>query len=244
MKKLCENPFEGEGDTCVMKTTLGFLTEEGRTKSKNAARRVCVYATLMFLVAGASGYGIHRYWVSPSLTPLQRVYFKQYLKSTYRSYLPKSRSRYTTLTRTIADPQTKRDMALAVVDDQVEPVLDDQGRIKFDRNHRPIFRIKDGVPFKSFFWNETISPDTNACEWFRDTIYAERTIPAIWRPAWLGAILIFSFGSIALIGLDAFAQQQYLKGQPVRGTRQLLPRAYAREHRKHIGYQFTVYATT
>ncbi len=44
----------------------------------------CVYATLMFLIGGASGYGIHRYWVSPSLTPLQRVYFKQYLKSTYR----------------------------------------------------------------------------------------------------------------------------------------------------------------
>ncbi len=44
-----------------MKTTLGFLTEEGRTRNKNAARRVCVYATFMFLIAGASGYGIHRY---------------------------------------------------------------------------------------------------------------------------------------------------------------------------------------
>ena len=56
-----------------------------------------MYPTLMFLVAVASGYGIHRYWVSPSLTPLQRVYFKQYLKSTYRSYLPNSQSRYTTV---------------------------------------------------------------------------------------------------------------------------------------------------
>src|SRR3989441_3464489 len=122
-----------------MKTTLGFLTEEGRTRRKNAARRVCVYATLMFLIAGASSYGIHRYWVSPSLTPLQRVYFKQYLKSTYRSYLPNARSRYTTLARTIADPQTRKDDQLAVVDEQVDPVFDDQGRIKFDPNHRPIF---------------------------------------------------------------------------------------------------------
>lgn len=227
-----------------MKTKLGFLTEEGRTRGKNTARRVCVYATLMLLIAGASGYGIHRYWVSAELTPLQRVYFKQYLKSTYRSYLPNTRSRYTTLTRTIADPQTKREVALAVVDDQADPVLDDQGRIRFDAKHRPIFRIKDGVPFKRFFWNETIAPDSKAYEWFRDTIYSEQTIPDIWRPAWLGAILIFSFGTIALIGLDAFAQQQYLKGQPVRGTRQLLPRAYAREHRKHRGYQFTVCATT
>lgn len=227
-----------------MKTTLGFLTEEGRTRRKNAARRVCVYATLMFLIAGASGYVIHRYWVSAELTPLQRVYFKQYLKSTYRSYLPNSRSRYTTLTRTIADPQTRKDVALAVVDDQADPVLDDQGRIKFDPTHRPIFRIKDGVPFKRFFWNETIGLDTKAYEWFRDTIYSEQTIPDIWRPAWLGAFLIFLFGTILLIGLDMFAQRQYLKGQPVRGTRELLPKVYAREHRQHLGYLFTVYATT
>jgi hypothetical protein len=198
----------------------------------------------MFLIAGASGYGIHRYWVNAELTPLQRVYFKQYLKSTYRSYLPNSRSRYTTLTRTIADPQTRKDVALAVVDDQADPVLDDQGRIKFDPTHRPIFRIKDGVPFKRFFWNETIGLDTKAYEWFRDTIYSGETIPDIWRPAWLGAILIFLFGTILLIGLDMFAQRQYLKGQPVRGTRELLPKAYAREHRQHLGYLFTVHATT
>lgn len=77
-----------------MKTTLGFLTEEGRTRSKNAARRISAYAVLMFLIAGASGYGIHRYWISPDLSPLQRVYLKQYLKSSYRSYLRNSSSRY------------------------------------------------------------------------------------------------------------------------------------------------------
>ncbi|HKR59284.1 MAG TPA: hypothetical protein VJS64_06080 [Pyrinomonadaceae bacterium] len=227
-----------------MKTTLGFLTEEGRTRNKNAARRVCVYATFMFLIAGASGYAVHRYWVSPDLSPLQRVYLKQYLKSTYRSYLPNARSRYTTLTRTIADPQTKKDVALAVVDDQADPVLDDQGRIKFDPSHRPIFRIKRGVPFKRFFWNETIASDTKANEWFRTTIYDGKSIPNIWRPAWLGATLIFLFGTFALAALDSFAQRRYLKGEPLRGTRELLPKAYAREHRKHLGYEFTVYATT
>jgi hypothetical protein len=227
-----------------MKTPLGFLTEEGRTRRKNAVGRVCVYATLMFLIAGASGYGIHRYWVSPSLTPLQRVYFKQYLKSTYRSYLPNSRSRYTTLTRTIADPQTRKDVALAVVDDQADPVLDDQGRIKFDPTHRPFFRIKDGIPFKRFYWNDVIGLDAKAYDWFRGTIYSDQSIPDIWRPAWLGAILIFFFGTIFLTGLDMFAQRRYLKGEALRGTRELLPKAYAREHRQHLGYLFTVYATT
>ncbi len=213
-----------------MKTKLGFLTEEGRTRRKNAARRVCVYATLMFLVAGASGYGIHGYWVSPSLTPLQRVYFKQYLKATYRSYLPKSKSRYTTLSATVADPQTKKDTNIAVIDDHVDPVLDDQRRIQFDTNHRPVFRPKPGIPIKSLSWIDEMGNDAHAYEWFRDTIYSEQTIPDIWRPAWLGAILIFLFGTIFLTILDVVAQRQYMKGQPVRGTRELLPKAYAREH--------------
>lgn|SRR5574341_215602 len=227
-----------------MKTTLGFMTEEGRTRQKNAARRISAFAALMLLIAGAASYAIHRYWVSPSLTPLQRVYLKQYLKSTYRSYLPNARSRYTTLAGTIADPQKKKETSAAVVDEQIDPVLDDQRRIKFDANHRPVFRLKDGVPFKRFYWNDTIAPDAKAYEWFRDTIYSGQTIPDIWRPAWLGAILILSFGTIVLTGLDTFAQRQYLKGQPVRGTRELLPKVYAREHRQHIGYEFTVYATT
>jgi len=227
-----------------MKTTLGFLTEEGRTRRKNAARRVCVYATFMFLVAGASGYTIHRYWVSPSLTPLQRVYFKQYLKATYRGYLPNSKSRYTTLTATVTNPQTKRDANIVAIDDDVEPVLNDERRIKFDANHRPIFRTKPGVSVKRLFWTDGMGNDAKAYEWFRDTIYSEQTIPDIWRPAWLGAILTFLFGTVFLTGLDMFAQRQYLKGEPVRGTRELLPKVYAREHRKHLGYSFTVYATT
>jgi hypothetical protein len=218
-----------------MKTTLGFLTEEGRTRSKNAARRISAYAVLMFLIAGASGYGIHRYWISPDLSPLQRVYLKQYLKSSYRSYLRNSSSHYTTLARTITDPQTRKEVTLAVVDAQVDPVLDDARRIKFDPNHRPVFRIKDGVEFKRFFWAESINLDAKAYQWFRDTIYSQQTIPEIWRPAWLGAILIFLFGTLALTGLDVFAQRRYLKGEPLRGTRELLPKAYAREHRKHLG---------
>lgn len=226
-----------------MKTTLGFLTEEGRTRRKNAARRISVYAVLMLLVAGASGYGLHRYWVSPDLSPLQRVYLKQYLKSSYRSYLHNTRSHYTTLTRTAIDSQTKKELSLAVIDTQVDSVLDDQGRIKFDPNRRPIFRIKSGVEFKRFYWAETINPDETAYEWFRNTIYSEQTIPDIWRPAWLGAILTFCFGILALTGLDMFAQRRYLRGEPLRGTRELLPKAYAREHRKHLGYLFTVYAT-
>jgi len=225
-----------------MKTTFGFLTEEGRTRRKNAVRRVCVYATLMFLIAGFGAYAIHRYWVSPNLTPLQRVYFKQYLKSTYRSYLPNAKSHYTTLSTILVDPKGKEQKS-AAIDLMVEPLLDENGRIKFDARYYPLFQTRAGVPAKRLYWEEKIALDKDAYNWLQTNIYDDQTIPDIWRPAWLGAILIFIFGTIALTAIDMFAQRQYLKGQPVRGTRELLPKVYAHEHRTHVGYQFKVYAT-
>jgi len=80
-----------------MKTTLRLLTEEGRTRFKNAVRRIFLYLILSFALAGIGGYLIHRYWVSATLTSLQRVYLNQYLTSSYRSYLPNAMSPYTTL---------------------------------------------------------------------------------------------------------------------------------------------------
>lgn len=225
-----------------MKTRLGFLTEEGRTRSKNAFRRSCAYAVVMFVIAGAGGYGIYHYWVSADLTTLQRVYFKQYVKSSYRSYLRNSRSHYTTLARTVTDPHTKKDVTVPMMDDQIEPVFDDNGRIAFDERHYPKLLIRPEVERKKFFWAETIYPDAKAYEWYRGAIYEGKTIPDIWRPAWLGAIVIFIFGTIGLTTLDMIAQRLYLKGEPIRGTRELSPKKYAREHRKEVGYGILVFA--
>ncbi len=237
-----ENPLFWGREKYAMKTTLGFLTEEGRTRSKNAARRMSAYAVLMFLIAGASGYVIHRYWVSADLTPLQRVYFKQYLKSSYRSYLPNSKSRYTTLAALIVDPSNGKEQKVAAIDLMVEPVLDENRHLTFDQRHYPIFRLKPGVAAKKLFWEESMAPDANGYSWLRATIYDDQSIRDIWRPAWLGAILIFIHGLLGLTALDIFAQRRYLKGEPLRGTRELKPKAYAREHRKHFGYGLTVYA--
>jgi len=229
-------------DEVTVKTTLGFLTEEGRTRSKNAVRRMSAYAALMFLIAGTSGYAIHRYWVSQNLTTLQRIYFKQYLKSSYRSSLmTNSRSHYTTLARIVRDPETNRDVSLAVLDDDLIPVLDEAGRIQFDQNHRPKLLLKAGIEHKKYLWEPGIMRDIDAYEWFQSLIYDGKSIPDIWRPAWLSALLIFCFGITGLTALDVFAQHRYLKGEPIRGTRELLPKAYAREHRKHTGYGLMVY---
>ncbi|MDX6499901.1 MAG: hypothetical protein QOG23_3161 [Blastocatellia bacterium] len=100
-----------------MKRTLGFLTEEGRTRLKNAIRVSCVYAMATIVLAGVGGYAIHLYCMSANLTTLQRVYFDQYLKSSYRSYLRNSMSLYTTFSRVVTDAKTEKDISLAVHDD-------------------------------------------------------------------------------------------------------------------------------
>ena len=130
------------------------------------------------------------------------------------------------------------------MDDDIVPVLDDAGHIQLDKDHRPKLLLKDGIPHKQYYWLQGIAGDEYMYEWFKRTIYEGQSLPDIWRPAWLGAILIFIVGTILLTSLDMFAQRQYMKGEPVRGTRELLPKVYAREHRQHLGYSFTVYATT
>jgi len=78
-------------------------------------------------------------------------------------------------------------------------------------------------------------------EWFKEHIYEGQSIPDIWRPAWLGAILIFIVGTIALTSLDMVAQRLYLKGEPIRGTRELSPKKYAHECRREIGVALKSY---
>ena len=116
-----------------MKTKLGFLTEEGRTRSKNVFRRFCAYAVVMFLVAGAGGYGIHRYWVSGNLTLLQRIYFKQYMKSSWRSSLFNSKAHYTVLERTAIDPQTKKEKRLSVLENRSTSTRSSAATRRFSR---------------------------------------------------------------------------------------------------------------
>lgn len=224
-----------------MKTKLRFLTEEGRTRSKNAFRRFCAYAVVMFLVAGAGAYVIHRYWVTINLTVMQRVYFKQYFKSTWRGTFANSRSQYTTLARTVIDPNSKKEVPVDVIDNEIVAVYDDEGDIKFDKDHRPVLLLKGEVEHKKYYWAHGVARDQDMYEWFKKKIYDGQSIPDIWRPAWLGAILIFIFGTIGLTILDAVAQRLYLKGEPIRGTKELSPKKYAREYRREAGVALKSY---
>ncbi len=217
-----------------------IFTEEGQTRFRNTLRQVRFFLLIMVPVALASAYGMHRFWVMPNLTPLQRIYLRQYLRGTVKSYLPRSQSRYTYLVVVVSDPKTKRDVEIGIRDEQVTPELDAEGRVKI-QNKLPAFRLTADIKFKEFFWKQQVTKDADAYRWFRNAIYNDQSIIDLWRPAWLGAVLISVFGVVLLTILYQLFQHRYVKGEQVRGTRKLTPGEYRKEHRKHTGYAVKVY---
>ena len=226
-----------------MKTRLRLFTEEGRTRSKNFARRIKWWVVGAFVIACGSTYPIGKYYVIPHLIPIQRYYLGQYWTSSCKSYLRNTTSHYEILARTIADPHTKKDVTLFLTKDQLEPLLTDDGTtLVMIVEGQPEFRIKDGVENKTDFWWESDYPDAKAYEFFRNSIYEEKTIPQLFILAWIGAIGIFAFEVGVIIAGDQLAQRFYLKGELIRGTQKLSPQAYERAHRHDTGYGLTVYA--
>jgi Type IV secretion-system coupling protein DNA-binding domain len=223
-----------------LKTKLRFLTEEGHTRARNTFQRVRLFGVLMFLLAGPCGFAIHYYWVWPSLTPLQRIYLRQYMRSTVKSYVPRSRSRYTFMAGVVRDPETGDEIRIMVPDGLVIPEFDQEGRIKV-KDRYPVFHLKANVPLEQCTWVTEFLADATVYEQYRHLIYEDKSIIDLWRPAWLGAIMFFLTGTSGLTGLYLFAQRRYVAGQPLRGTRELSPRQYRREHRKHTGYALTAY---
>lgn len=220
--------------------TNNIFTEEGQTRFRNTLRQIRFFLLLMVPVSVGCGLAIHYFWVKPSLTPLQRIYMRQYLQGTVKSYLPHSQSRYTYLMIIVSDPNTKRDVEIGVRDDQVAPVTDAEGHPKIE-NNLPVFQLTADIKVKQFSWKRQVIADANACAWFRRVIYEDQTILDLWRPAWLGASLVFVFGVVLLTTLYHVFQRRYVKGEQVRGTRKLALGEYRREHRKHTGYALTVY---
>jgi hypothetical protein len=199
-----------------------IFTEEGQTRFRNTLRQVRFFLLIMVLVAGGCGVAIHYFYVLPSLAPLQQSYLSDYLRSSVKSYLPRSQSRYTYMVITVSDPKTKRDLEIGVRDEQVTPALDADGRVRIE-NKLPVFRLTADIKVKAFFWKRQVTTDADAYRWFRAAIYDDQNLIDLWRPAWLGTAAIFVFGVVVLTILYQLYQHRYVKGEQVRGTRNLTP---------------------
>ncbi|HEY6802906.1 MAG TPA: hypothetical protein VI306_04935 [Pyrinomonadaceae bacterium] len=206
------------------------FTEEGRTRFRNFQRRIMTYLVLwIFVGIGFTIGGIYlktRY----GYRPLQRLYLTQYIKASIKSFLPlKKPSKYTLLVRVIDDPATGKEQVLGCTDDQVTPVRDEAGRVKFDPKLGPFFNLHEEMPRKFFYWRAVWQMDKQMYPWLKNQIYEGRSLVGLYWFCFLPLPILIALGMLISIKLDLKMNSDYEAGDLLRGIRVLNPREYARE---------------
>ena len=215
-----------------MPSTSAF-TEEGRTRIRNFQRRVSSYLILWIFVAVAATVGCIYLRTRYGYRPLQRLYLSSYIKATIKSFLSlKKPSKYTILVRVVNDPVTGKDLIFGCTDDQVTPIRDETGRVKFDPKLGPFFQLQSGIPHKYFYWRSLPQMDKQMYAWFRDQIYDGRSLIDLYWICFLPLPLIIAVGMFASVKLDAKMNRDYEAGELLRGVRVLKAKEYAREHKR------------
>ena len=215
-----------------MASTSAF-TEEGRTRIRNLQRRVSSYLIVWILVAAAATVGCIYLRTRYGYRPLQRLYLRQYIKASIKSFLPLTRSsKYTLLVRVVRDEATGKERIFGCTDDQVTPIRDETGRVKFDPKLGPFFELQAGVPHKYFYWRSLPQMDKQMYVWFRDQIYGSRSLIGLYWFCFLPLPLIVALGMFASVKLDMRMNEEYEAGELLRGVRILKAKEYAREHKR------------
>jgi hypothetical protein len=206
------------------------FTEEGRTRLRNFQRRVSSYLIVWILVGVAVTIGACFLRTRYGYRPLQRLYLKQYVRASLKSFLPlRKPSKYTLLVRVIRDPNTGKDLVFGCTDDQVTPIRDGTGRVKVDPKLGPFFELQPGIPHKSFYWRSLPQMDRQMYVWFRDQIYDTRSLVGLYWICFLPLPLILAVGMFASVKLDLKMNREYEAGDLLRGVRILKAKEYARE---------------
>lgn len=206
------------------------FTEEGRTRFRNFQRRFSSYFIVWILVGAAVTVGCVYLRTRFGYRPLQRLYLSQYIKASIKSFLPLKRpSRYTVLVRVVRDVGTGKDLIFGCTDDQVTPIRDETGRVKFDPRLGPFFELEPGIPHKYFYWRSLPQMDKSMYVWFRDQIYEGRSIVGLYGICFFPLPVVVAIGMFVSLKLDLRLNREYEAGDLLRGVRILKAKEYARE---------------
>ncbi len=206
------------------------FTEEGRTRLRNFHRRVSSYLIVWILVGVGATIGAGYLRTRYGYRPLQRLYLKQYIRASTKSFLPlKKPSKYTVLVRMIRDPKTGKDLVFGCTDDQVTPIRDETGRVKFDPKLGPFFELQPGIPHTYFYWRSLPQMDKQMYVWFRDQIYDGRSLIGLYWTCLLPLPFILIVGMVVSVKLDLSMNREYEAGDLLRGVRLLKAKEYSRE---------------
>lgn len=212
-----------------MGSTSAF-TEEGRTRIRNFQRRLSSYFIVWILVGAAASVGCVYLRTRYGYRPLQRLYLSQYIRASLKSFLPlKKPSKYTVLVRVVDDPMSGDDIIFGCTDDQVLPVRDEAGRVKFDPALGPFFRLRPGIPHRYFYWRSLPQMDKQMYVWFRDQVYDGRSPVRLYWFCFLPLPVVVAIGMFVSIRADLRMNRDYEAGDLLRGIRILKPKEYARE---------------
>ena len=208
------------------------LTEEGRTRIRNFQGRVASYLLLWAIVGVAVVVGAILLKTRFGYRPLQRLYLAQYIKASIRSFIPGKRlSKYVLLVRTVDG----REPLLGCTDDEVSPIRDKTGRVKFDPKLGPFFKLHEGIPHKYFYWTTVWKNDVQIYQWMRDYIYQGHSLIGLYWVCFLPLPLIIISGMFVSVKLDLHTNREYEEGRLLRGVRRLQHYEYAREIKESKG---------
>jgi hypothetical protein len=188
---------------------IRVVTEESRTRFKNALRRYITGAIVSCVLGCVVGIAVSVLWVPHRLKPLQRYYFASYVKSACLSYVPIFKPKYTLLKATLTDPRTKKELTLSLNDDFLKPVLDEDGNQTFDNQDRPMFTTK--LHTKQFFWSEENVRSDLAYAWFKSKIFEGQTLNGVCRIGWFWVLLVSFLGAMVYPAIDVVGHRDYLK---------------------------------
>lgn len=206
------------------------FTEEARTRFRNFQRRIWTYLLLWAVIGLALTSGGIYFKTRYGYRPLQRLYLRQYLKASIKSLLPlKNPSKYTLLVRVTSDPATGNEQVLGCTDDEVTPIRDEAGRVKFDPRLGPFFSLHEGIPHTLFYWRAVWQMDKQMYPWLKQQIYEGRSLAGLYWICFLPLPLIVAVGMLVSIKMDLRMNREYEAGDLLRGVRVLKPKEYARE---------------
>lgn len=218
------------------------LTEEGRTRIRNFSGRLGSYLVLWVLIGIA--VAIASIWLRTryGYLPLQRLYLSQYIKASIKSFIPSKRaSKYTILVRVVDDHLGGGDQVIGCSDEQVTPVRDETGRVRFDPKLGPFFRLQEGIPRKYFYWTTVLKSDSEMYFWLRDQIYHGHSLVGLYWICFLPLPVIVIAGMIVSAQLDLRINREYEEGRLLRGIRLLRHTEYAHETEQTSGLGLPVF---
>ena len=212
------------------------LTEEGRTRIRNFQGRVSSYFLLWVVIGVIAVVGGIYLKTRFGYHPLQRLYLSQYIKASIKSFIPSKRtSKYILLVRVVDGQTPGSDQILGCTDDEVLPIRDETGRVKFDPKLGPFFRLQPGIPHKYFYWTSVWEKDDQMYQWLRDRVYNGHSPPGLYWVCFLPLPLIVLGGMIVSVQVDLHTNREYEEGKLLRGVRLLQRCEYAHEAKESAG---------